>query len=104
MSERDIQVIAQHLTMLNIMYTDEEIAYLRKLKEVLPPLIYKIVDTIDLQNDGGFFDDIRVVIQVPHYHKEVAEAILKDYNPVLNIEDYGVEFHIPIMNIKGDTE
>lgn len=103
MLERDIQMIAQHLTMLNIMYTDEEIAYLRKLKEVLPPLIYKIVDTIDLQNDGCS-DDIRVVIQVPHYHKEVAEAILKDYNPVLNIEDYGVEFHIPIINIKGDTE
>lgn len=104
MVERDIQTIAQHLTMLNIMYTDEEIAYLRKLKEVLPPLIYKIVDTIELQNDGGFFDDIRVVIQIPYHYKKMAEAILKDYNPVLNFEDYGVEFHIPIMNIKGDTE
>lgn len=103
MPERDIQMIAQHLTMLNIMYTDEEIAYLRKLKEVLPPLIYKIADDIDLQNDG-FFDDITVVIQIPYYYKEEAKTILKDYNPVLNIEDYGVEFHIPIMNIKGDTE
>lgn len=103
MLERDIQMIAQHLTMLNIMYTDEEIAYLRKLKEVLPPLIYKIADDIDLQNDG-FFDDITVVIQIPYYYKEEAKAILKDYNPVLNFEDYGVEFHIPIMNIKGDTE
>ena len=103
MLERDIQVIAQHLTMLNIMYTDEEIAYLRKLKEVLPPSIYEIVDTIDLQNDG-FFDDITVVIQIPYHYGEYAKAILKDYNPVLNFEDYGIEFHIPIMNIKGDTE
>lgn len=103
MLERDIQMIAQHLTMLNIMYTDEEIAYLRKLKEVLPPSIYKIADDIDLQNDG-FFDDITVVIQIPYYYKEEVKAILKDYNPVLNFEDYGVEFHIPIMNIKGDTE
>ena len=103
MSERDIQMIAQHLTMLNIMYTDEEIAYLKKLKEVLPPSIYEIVGTIDLQNDG-FYDDITVVIQIPYHYKEYAEAILKDYNPVLNFEDYGVEFHIPIMNIKGDTE
>lgn len=103
MLERDIQVIAQHLTMLNMMYTDEKIAYLKKLKEVLPPLIYKIVDTIDLQNDGSF-DDIKVVIQIPYHYKEYAEGILKDYNPVLNFEDYGVEFHIPIMNIKGDTK
>lgn len=102
MLERDIQMIAQHLTMLNIMYTDEEIAYLRKLKEVLPPSIYGIVDTIDLQN--GFFDNITVVIQIPYHYGEYAKAILKDYNPVLNFEDYGIEFHIPIMNIKGDTE
>ena len=103
MLERDIQMIAQHLTMLNIMYTDEEIAYLRKLKEVLPPSIYEIVDIIDLQNDG-FFDDITVVIQIPYHYGEYAKAILKDYNPIINYEDYGIEFHIPIMNIKGDTE
>lgn len=105
MLERDIQMIAQHLTMLNIIHTDEKIAYLRKLKEVLPPSIYKIADDIDLQNDE-FFDDIILVIQVPYYYKEEARVILKDYNPDLNFEDedYGVELHIPIMNIKGDTK
>lgn len=103
MFERDIQMIANHLIMLDIMYTDEEMAYLRKLKEVLPSSIYELVDDIYLQNDG-FFNDITLVIEVPHRYKKDAELILKDYNPIINLEDYCAEFHIPIMNIKGDTE
>ena len=101
MEQRTIKEIGSHLRMLKIMFDDEEIAYLKKLKEVLPASVYELTNGIYIDIDSPY--EIDLVIQTTGVYEKYMEKILADYDPVIVREDYGVDFYISIEKI-GDKE
>lgn len=101
MEQRTIKEIGSHLRMLKIMLDDEEIAYLKKLKEVLPTSVYELTNGIYIDIDSPY--EIDLVIQTTKVYEKYMEKILADYDPVIVLEDYGANFYISIEKI-GDKE
>lgn len=101
MSQRTIKEIGSHLRMLKIMFDDEEIAYLKKLKEILPASVYKLTNGIYIDTNSPY--EIYLVIQTTRVYEKYMEKILEDYNPVIVVEDYRADFYISIEKI-GDNK
>lgn len=101
MSQRTIKEIGSHLRMLKTMFDDEEIAYLKKLKEILPAPVYELTNGIYIDTDSPY--EIYLVIQATRVYEKYMEKILEDYDPVIVLEDYGADFYISIEKI-GDNK
>ena len=101
MEQRTIKEIGSHLRMLKTMFDDEEIAYLKKLKEILPASVYKLTDGIYVDIDSPY--EIYLVIQTTKAYEKDMEKILEDYDPVIVLEEYGADFYISIEKI-GDNK
>lgn len=101
MSQRTIKEIGSHLRMLKTMFDDEEIAYLKKLKEILPASVYELTNGIYIDTDSPY--EIYLIIQTTRVYEKYMKKILEDYDPVIVVEDYGVDFYISIEKI-GDNK